>query len=151
MTRFITKEGLKKLKDELEDRKTRLRQEIASAIKEAKEQGDLSENAEYAEAKSQQNENESRIIELEMVIKNSQVVERNEKMEEIQMGSTAVVDMDGNKMEFVIVGSNEADPAKFKISNESPLGKAFMGKKKGDVVEVNTPRGVMKYKILETK
>lgn len=151
MVRFITKDGLKKLKEELEDRKTRLRQEIAQAIKEAKEQGDLSENAEYAEAKSQQNENESRIIELEVVIKNSQVVERNDSVSDVQMGSVVKVDMDGNKMEFTIVGSNEADPAQFKISNESPLGKGFMGKKKGDAVEINTPRGVMKYKILEVK
>lgn len=151
MTRLITKEGLRKLKEELENRKTKLRQEIARAIKEAKEQGDLSENAEYAEAKSQQNENESRIMELEMVIKNSQVVEPTGNATEVQIGSTVKVEMDGNKMDFVIVGSNEADPAQFKISNESPLGKAFMGRKKGDMTEVSTPRGVMKYKIVEIK
>lgn len=151
MVRLITKEGLKKLKEELENRKTKLRQEIAQAIKEAKEQGDLSENAEYAEAKSQQNENESRIMELEMVIKNSQVVEHKENVSEVQIGSTVKVEIAGNKMEFVIVGSNEADPAQFKISNESPLGKAFMGKQKGDEVEVSTPKGMMKYKIVETK
>lgn len=151
MVRFITKEGLKKLQEELEDRKSRLRQEIAQAIKEAKEQGDLSENAEYAEAKAQQNENESRIMELEMVIKNSEVVEHNGKTTEIQMGSKVKAEMGGSEMEFTIVGSNEADPAHFKISNESPLGKAFMGKQKGDTVEVSTPRGVMKYTIIETK
>ena len=151
MVRFITKEGLKKLHDELEDRKTRLRQEIAAAIKEAKEQGDLSENAEYAEAKSQQNENESRIGELEMVIKNSQVVERDDSQKGAQMSSVVKVEFNGGQMEFTIVGSNEADPANFKISNESPLGKAFMGHSAGDSVDVTTPKGVITYKILSVK
>ena len=149
MVRFITKEGLKKLKDELEQRKTGLRQEIAQAIKEAKEQGDLSENAEYAEAKSQQNENESRIAELEMVLKNSQVVEKDASSEGVQMGSKVRVKLNGSEMIFEIVGSNEADPANFKISNESPLGKAFWGHVKGNEVDVNTPNGVIKYSILE--
>lgn len=148
MVRFITKEGLKKIQDELEDRRTRLRQEIAQAIKEAKEQGDLSENAEYAEAKTQQNENESRIAELEMIIKNSQVVEHDAKAVGAQMGSKVKVKFNGSEMEFTIVGSNEADPAQFRISNESPLGKAFMGKNTGDQVEVNTPKGAIAYKIL---
>ena len=151
MVRFITKEGLKKLHEELENRKTRLRQEIAGAIKEAKEQGDLSENAEYAEAKSQQNENESRVSELEMIIKNSQVVERDDSQKGAQMSSVVTVELNGSKMEFTIVGSNEADPANFKISNESPLGKAFMGKDGGSVVDVTTPRGVITYKILSVK
>ena len=151
MVRFITKDGLRKLNEELEDRKTRLRQEIAQAIKEAKEQGDLSENAEYAEAKSQQNENESRIGELEMVVKNSQVVEKDETVKGAQMGSKVKVKFNGNEMEFTIVGSNEADPANFKISNESPLGKAFMGHNGGDTVEVSTPKGVISYKITEVK
>lgn len=151
MVRFITKEGLEKLRTELEDRKTRLRQEIAQAIKEAKEQGDLSENAEYAEAKSQQNENESRIGELEMVIKNSQVVERDDSQKGAQMSSVVKVNFNGSEMEFTIVGSNEADPANFKISNESPLGKAFMGHNAGDTVDVTTPRGVITYKIVDVK
>ncbi|EKD58984.1 MAG: transcription elongation factor GreA [uncultured bacterium] len=151
MVRFITKEGLEKLRTELEDRKTRLRQEIAQAIKEAKEQGDLSENAEYAEAKSQQNENESRIGELEMVIKNSQVVERDDSQKGAQMSSVVKVSFNGSEMEFTIVGSNEADPANFKISNESPLGKAFMGHNAGDTVDVTTPKGVITYKIVDVK
>ena len=151
MVRFITKEGLKKLNEEVENRKTKLRQEIAQAIKEAKEQGDLSENAEYAEAKSEQNENESRIGELEMIIKNSQVVERDDSQKGAQMSSIVKVDFNGNKMEFTIVGSNEADPANFKISNESPLGKAFMGRDAGDSVDVTTPKGVITYKILAVK
>lgn len=151
MVRFITKEGLQKLNDEFSDRKNRLRQEIAQAIKEAKEQGDLSENAEYAEAKTQQNENESRIAELEMIIKNSQVVEKDDSQKGAQIGSVVKVKFNKNEMEFTIVGSNEADPANFKISNESPLGKAFMGHVAGDTVKVLTPNGNIEYKIISVK
>ncbi|HOW60159.1 MAG TPA: transcription elongation factor GreA [Candidatus Moranbacteria bacterium] len=151
MVRFITKEGLKKLKDEFDERRNKLRQEIAQAIKEAKEQGDLSENAEYAEAKSQQNENESRIAELEMIIKNSQVVEKDDTQKGAQIGSVVKVNFNKNEMDFYIVGSNEADPANFKISNESPLGKAFMGHDAGDTVKVSTPKGVIEYKIVSVK
>jgi len=147
----MTKEGLKKLQDELDERKTTLRQEIAQAIKEAKEQGDLSENAEYTEAKSQQNENESRIAELEMILKDSQVVEKIKSNGHVQLGSIVSVDFNGKKIDFHIVGSNEADPASFKISNESPLGKAFMNKEKGQAVEVAIPSGFVKYKILDIK
>ncbi len=149
MTRLITKEGLKKIQDEVEDRKTRLRQEIAQAIKEAKDQGDLSENAEYAEAKRQQNENETRIVELEIMIKDVQVAERDKSVTEVQVGSKVRVKFNGSETEFEIVGSNEADPANFRISNESPMGKAFMGRKSGDEVEAETPKGKVSYSILE--
>ena len=149
MLRLITREGLKKLQDELEERRTKIRQEIAKAIKEAKEQGDLSENAEYAEAKRQQNENETRVAELEVIIKNSQVVEHDKSSGYVQMGSRVKVKFNGSEIEFTIVGSNEADPARQKISNESPMGKAFMGKRKGDKVEVQTPTGKVKYTILD--
>ena len=151
MVRFITKEGLQKLNDEFNDRKNRLRQEIAQAIKEAKEQGDLSENAEYAEAKTQQNENESRIAELEMIIKNSQVVAKDNSQKGAQIGSIVKVNFNKSEMEFTIVGSNEADPANFKISNESPLGKAFIGHVAGDAVKVSAPKGVVEYKIISVK
>lgn len=151
MVRFITKEGLQKLKDEFDERRNKLRQEIAQAIKEAKEQGDLSENAEYAEAKNQQNENESKIAELEMIIKNSQIVEKDESQKGAQIGSVVKVKLNKNEMNFTIVGSNEADPANFKISNESPLGKAFMGHVAGDAVKVSTPKGVIEYKIISVK
>jgi len=151
MSRLITKEGFKKLQDELEERKGKIRQEIAQAIKEAKEQGDLSENAEYSEAKRQQGENETRVAELEMLIKSSQVVKHNNSAKGIQMGSIVKVKFNGSEMEFQIVGSNEADPGNFRISNESPMGKAFMEKKKGDKVEVDTPSGKAKYTILDVK
>jgi transcription elongation factor GreA len=151
MTKFITKEGLKKIQEELEERRIKLRQEISQAIKEAKEQGDLSENAEYAEAKTQQNENESRIAELEMIVKNSEVVERDNSKKEAQMGSIVKVKLNKTEAEFTIVSSNEADPANFKISNESPLGKAFMGHSSGEVVKVSTPKGTSEYKIIDVK
>lgn len=148
MARLITKEGLKKIQDELDDRRVRLRQKIAQAIKEAKEQGDLSENAEYAEAKREQAENETRVAELEMIIKDVEIAEHDKSVNVAQMGSKVKVKYDGSEMEFQIVSSNEADPANLKISNESPMGKSFMGKKKGDEVDVVTPRGKFKYKIL---
>ena len=151
MARLITKEGLKKIQEELDERRIKLRQEIAQAIKEAKEQGDLSENAEYAEAKTQQNENESRIAELEMILKNSEVVEKNNSHKGAQMGSVVKVKVGKNEIEFTIVSSNEADPANFKISNESPLGKAFMGHSSGDSVKVSVPSGEIEYKIIDVK
>jgi transcription elongation factor GreA len=151
MFRLITKEGFKKLQEELDERKTKIRQGIAQAIKEAKEQGDLSENAEYSEAKRQQGENESKIAELEAIIKDSKIAERDEKNRGIQMGSKVKVKFNGSEMEFEIVGSNEADPGNFKISNESPMGRAFMEKNKGDKVEVDTPIGKIKYTILDVK
>ncbi|MFA6160198.1 MAG: transcription elongation factor GreA [Parcubacteria group bacterium] len=151
MGKFITEEGLKKIKDELENRKVTIRQSIANAIKEAKEQGDLSENAEYSEAKRQQAENEARIAELEFMLKESTVVKYDKNSGGVQMGSKVKVKFNGSEMEFQIVGSNEANPSEMKISNESPMGKAFMGHVKGDKVEVDTPVGKMKYEILDVK
>ncbi|PIU08451.1 MAG: transcription elongation factor GreA [Candidatus Moranbacteria bacterium CG_4_8_14_3_um_filter_34_16] len=151
MGKFITEDGFKKIKNELEKRKTVIRQGIASAIKEAKEQGDLSENAEYSEAKRQQAENEARISELEYLIKESKVVKYDKSVGVAQMGSTVKVKFNGSEMKFQIVGSNESDPEKMKISNESPMGKAFLGRKKGEEVEVITPSMKIKYEILEIK
>lgn len=159
MGKFITEEGLKKIKEELENRKVVVRQSIAAAIKEAKEQGDLSENAEYSEAKRQQAENEARVAELEFMLKESTVVKYDKTASAVQMGSRVKVKFsskggfasggNGSEMEFQIVGSNEANPGEMKISNESPMGKAFMGHVKGDKVEVTTPGGKMKYEILD--
>ena len=151
MTKFVTKEGLQKIKEELEHRKVALRQGIASAIKEAKEQGDLSENAEYSAAKAQQAENEAKIAGLEFLLKESKVATYNKSLGVVQMGSRVSVKFNGSEMEFQIVGSNEANPSELKISNESPMGKAFMGKKKDDKVDVTTPGGVAKYVILDVK
>ncbi len=151
MAKLITEEGLKKIELELEKRRTEIRQNIANSIKEAKEQGDLSENAEYSEAKRQQAENEARIAELEFLLKESTVASRNQATGIVQMGSVVKVKFNGSEMEFQIVGSNEADPASLKISNESPMGNAFMNHKKDDEVAVETPAGKKKYKILDVK
>jgi len=151
MSKFITADGLKKIKEELENRRNVVRQNIANAIKEAKEQGDLSENAEYSEAKSQQAENEARIAELEFMLKEAKVVSFDSASTVVQMGSKIKVKFNGSEMEFQIVGSNEVDPAHFKISNESPIGKGFLGKKKGDALDIEAPGGKMTYKILEVK
>lgn len=151
MAKFITEEGLKKIKEELDTRKTKIRQGIAGAIKEAKEQGDLSENAEYSEAKRQQAENEARISELEFMLKESTVATYDKNAGVVQMGSGVKVKFNGSEMDFQIVGSNEANPSEFKISNESPMGKAFMSRKSGDKVEFETPGGTVKYTILEVK
>ncbi len=151
MARIFTAEGLKKLEDELDERKTKIRQEIALAIKEAKEQGDLSENAEYSEAKRQQNENESRIAELEGMLKDSVVVAKHKSAGTVGIGSKLTVKVGHKEMQFTIVGSNEVDPAQGKISNESPLGKEFIGKGKGDKVEVAAPAGTVKYEIVSVK
>jgi len=151
MKKYITEEGLKKIKEELENRKITIRQNIANAIKEAKEQGDLSENAEYSEAKAQQSENEARIAELEMMLKESTVVAYDESSSVVQLCSKVKVKFNGSEIEFQIVGSNEADPNQMKISNESPMGKAFMGKSKGDKIDVETPGGIVKYMVLDVK
>jgi len=147
--KLLTREGLKKLEEELNDRQTNVRQRIANAIKEAKEQGDLSENAEYSEAKSQQSENEARIAVLESTIKNSQVVDDSASTDGlIKIGSDVGVKFNNKEVTFHIVGASEADPTNFKISNESPIGKALLGKKVGDEAKVETPSGMMKYSIL---
>ncbi len=148
MSKIFTAEGLKKLQEELEDRKVRMRQEIAQSIKEAKEQGDLSENAEYTEAKRSQNENESRIAEVEALLKDSVVAAKHRKSSHVEIGSTVVVKFHGKEMTFEIVGSNEVDPAQGRISHESPLGGEFMGKQKGDKVEIQAPAGKIKYEIV---
>jgi len=150
--KYITQDGLEKLEKELEDRKRITRREIAEAIKEAKEQGDLSENAEYTEAKHQQRENETRIMELENISRTAKVVENKAPNGHVQIGSEVEIEIKAKKMTFNIVGSNEADPLGGKISNESPIGKAFLGKKKGEEFVVTLPNGKKStYKILSIK
>jgi transcription elongation factor GreA len=151
MIKFVTEEGLKKIKDELAHRKTTLRQGIAGAIKEAKDQGDLSENAEYSAAKGQQGENEAKIAELEFMLKESRVATYDKNLGVVQLGSKVNVQFNGSEMEFQIVGSNESSPSELKISNESPMGKAFMHRKKGENVSVETPGGQVGYTILNVR
>lgn len=144
MSKIITQEGLKKLEEELEHRKGKVRQEIAESIKEAKEQGDLSENAEYSEAKHEQNENETRIMELEALIKEATVVKKKGGSAKVRIGSTVVLECKGKEMTFTIVGMNEVNPAEGLISSDSPFGKAIMDHVKGDEVTVEVPSGKMK-------
>lgn len=139
--KYVTKEGCDKLKIELENCKLNKRRTIAQAIKEAKEQGDLSENAEYTEAKRQQRENEGRIMKLENIIRTAEVIKDDGSTDEVRIGCVVDVQTNGNKNTFHIVGASEADPANGLISNESPLGEAMLGKKKGDVAEMILPNG----------
>lgn len=146
-TTLLTEAGLQKIKEELQERKTTIRLEIASRIQEAKELGDLSENAEYAAAKDDQALNEARVIELQEKLKNFTIISKQDT-NTVQIGSTMTIkDAAGKSMEFTIVGSSEADPSNKRISNESPLGKAFIGKAAGDKVEVESPGGKATYTI----
>ena len=149
---LLTYAGLKKLEDELHDLKVVKRKEVAEKIKEAREQGDLSENAEYDAAKDEQRDIEARIEEIEKILKNAEVVVEDEvDLDKISVGCKVKVhDYEFEEdIELKIVGSTEANSLEGKISNESPVGKALMGKHKGDVVEVEMPSGVKQYKFLE--
>jgi len=148
---FITADGLQKLRDELHQLKTVKRREIAQRIQEAKELGDLSENAEYVEAKNEQSFVEGRIAELETVVKNAVIIQDVKNAEQIRVGSEVTATSDGTKVTYAIVGSNESDPANGRISNESPIGQAFIGKKIGDTVEIETPRGKRLFSITGIK
>lgn len=149
---ILTYEGLMKYESELEHLKVVKRQEVAQKIKEAREQGDLSENAEYDAAKDEQRDIEARIEELEKILKNAEVVDEDEvDLDKINIGCMVkILDIEFNEeLEYKIVGSTEANSLKGKISNESPVGKALMGHKAGDTVEVDTQAGVIAYKVLE--
>ncbi|PIU02029.1 transcription elongation factor GreA [bacterium (Candidatus Torokbacteria) CG09_land_8_20_14_0_10_42_11] len=147
--KYLTAEGLEKLKEKLVHLKTVKRREIAERIKTAKELGDLSENAEYQDAKDEQAFNEGEVFEIGRTIKNAVVIGKNTQMNIVEVGNTIKVKNGASEKEFTIVGSNEADPTSGMISNESPIGQALLGKKRGDEVEVATPGGKIKYKILE--
>jgi transcription elongation factor GreA len=148
---YISEEGLAELEAELEHLRTVKRREIAERIKEAKALGDLSENAEYQEAKEAQAANEGRIAELEDLIRRAVVIKKRGGLERVWIGSTVEVKSGAKRRTFTIVGSEESDPDKGFISNESPLGQAFLGKKVGDEIEIETPAGKVKYKILAIK
>ena len=149
---ILTYAGLKQYEDELQNLKVFKRKEVAQKIKEAREQGDLSENAEYDAAKDEQRDIELRIEELEKLLKNAEVVVEDEiDLDKINIGcKVKVYDVDEDEeMEFKIVGSTEANSLQNKISNESPVGKALIGRRVGDVVDVETQVGVIQYKVLE--
>ncbi|EKD79274.1 MAG: Transcription elongation factor [uncultured bacterium] len=145
-TIYVTPEGLEKLKSDLEYFKTTKRKDIASRIASAKELGDLSENAEYSDAKEEQALVEGKILELEETLRNVTLIQKPKGSKTVVIGSHIVVtDPDGKQFEFDVVGSNEADPGAGTISNESPLGKAFLGHKVGDEVAVQVPKGTITY------
>ena len=149
---ILTYEGLRKLEEELEDLKVVKWKEISQKIKEAREQGDLSENAEYDAAKDEQRDIEARIEELETILKNVEVVDEDEvDLDKINVGcAVKVYDITfDEEMDFKIVGSTEANSLEGKISNESPVGHALIGKVVGDVVDVETQAGLMQFKVLE--
>ncbi len=149
---ILTYEGLKQLEEELQDLKVNKRREVAQKIKEAREQGDLSENAEYDAAKDEQREIEARIEEIDKILKNAEVVVEDEvEVDFINIGcKVKIIDLEYNdEMEYKIVGSTEANSLKGKISNESPVGKALIGARVGDIVNVETHSGMLQYKILE--
>ena len=144
---YLTQEGLDKLKVELNELKTKTRRELADRIELAKSMGDLSENAEYHEAKDALGMAEARIREVEDMLKNASVIEKEGGSDVVRVGSSVEVEVMGKKKTYKIVGSNEADPLNGLISNESPIGTAFLGQAVGASVEVETPGGTMVYKI----
>ena len=146
---IISREGYEKLKKEYELLTTVKRKEIAERIQTAKDMGDLSENAEYSEAKDAQAFNEGRIAELTQLLKTLTVVDNGNNKGKIGLGSKVTAKTKNVNKTFIIVSFNEADPMEGKISNESPLGKALLGKKKGDKITVTTPKGEVEYEIIK--
>ncbi|MBI4257180.1 transcription elongation factor GreA [Candidatus Uhrbacteria bacterium] len=149
MPTYLSTDALERMKTELEGRKKEMRREIAEKILHAKEMGDLSENFEYQTAKEEQALNETRIVELEDMLHDVVIVEDTTGAKEIALGTTFLVETEGKKKTFSLVGSNEADPLEGKISNESPIGLAFLGAKPGDKIEFQAPAGTIAYRILE--
>lgn len=149
---YISRNGIAKLEKELEYLKKVRRKEIAQLIHSAKEQGDLSENAEYAAAKEEQGHIESRILEIGEMLKRAEIIDAGKQNNDmVHVGSSVLIETDGEQMEYLIVGSNESNPSEGRISNESPIGRAFLGKKVGDVVHVTIPAGSIKYLITQIK
>ncbi|MBP2631477.1 MAG: greA [Firmicutes bacterium] len=150
---MLTVEGLKKLEEKLDHLKTVRRGAVAERIKQAIEFGDISENSEYEDAKNEQAFIEGEIMTLEKMLRNSQIIEDGADNETVHLGCTVIIkDIEFNEdLQYTIVGSAEADPTEFKISNESPVGEAILGQRVGSIVEVHVPAGVLEYKILEIK
>jgi transcription elongation factor GreA len=145
---YVSADGLKKLQAELEDLRTDKRAEIAKRIHAAMEFGDYSENSELEQAKNDQAFLEGRIMTLEQMIKNAQLIDEKSRHDIVEVGSHITVEADGRKEQYVIVGSAEAEPADGKISNESPVGRALQGHKVGETVKMSVPAGIVEMKIL---
>jgi transcription elongation factor GreA len=145
---YLSREGLEKLRQELEEMTNVRRAEVAGRIHDAKEHGDLSENAEYEDAKNEQAFVEGRIQMLEALLKNATIIDENHSTDHVQIGSTVKVESPDGAEEFTIVGSAESAPREGRISNESPVGRALLGRKKGEKVLVRVPAGDFTYKII---
>ena len=144
---LLTKDGLVKLNEELKLLINDKRKEVIERIREAAAHGDLSENADYAQAREEQSFIEGRIQELEEILKNAEIIQSNGHSNIVAVGSTVKVKVNGSERSYTIVGSNEANPAEGRISNQSPLGLGFLNKRVGDAVEVMTPKGKINYSI----
>lgn len=149
MPNYLSDKGLEKLKQELHELKNEGRKEIARRLEEAKALGDLSENSEYQEAREAQELLEQKILEMEETLRNAVIIEKNQTTDEVRVGSTVVVQSMHGTETYTIVGSEEAKPSENKISNESPLGKAFLGHKAGESIEVRVPQGTTPYKVIK--
>jgi len=151
---ILTQDGLRKLEEELEHLKSVKRREVAERIKVAIGYGDISENSEYEDAKNEQAFIEGRVITLEKMLRNARIINNDEiDTEAVSIGSIVTLeDVEfKDEVEYAIVGTAESDPSQNKISNESPVGKAILGKKKGAIVDVNVPAGIIQYKIIDIK
>lgn len=145
---YVSAEGLKKLQTELEELRTVKRNEVAERIHAAMEFGDFTENSELEQAKNDQAFLEGRIMTVEQMIKNAQIIDENSRHDLVEVGSHVTVEADGQKEKYVIVGSAEASPSEGKISNESPVGRALLGHKTGETVKLSVPAGTIEMKIL---
>lgn len=149
---YLTEEGVKRYKEELEHLRTVRRREVAEALKRAAEVGGTVDNAEYEAAKREQAQVEGRILELENLLKTAMIIAPGQAGGMVQVGSTVVVeDQQGRRFTYQIVGSAEAEPAKGKISNESPIGRALLGLRPGDVAQAQTPGGIVRLKVVEVR
>jgi len=148
---YVSAEGLKKLEEELEQLRTVRRKEIAERIHSAMEFGDFSENNELEDAKNEQAFVEGRIMTLEQMVKNAVVIEQNGHHDKVEIGSSLVVEVDGERESYTLVGSAEANPGEGKISNESPVGRALLGHRAGDKVKAVVPSGVVELKIVQVR
>jgi len=148
---YVSAEGLKKLQAELEELRTSKRAEVAERIHAAMEFGDFTENSELEQAKNDQAFLEGRILTLEQMVKNAQIIDEKAKHETVEIGSHVIVEAEGSKEQYVIVGSAEAAPAEGRISNESPVGKALMGHRAGETVRLVVPAGAVEMKILTVR
>lgn len=147
MTYYLTPERMEELKKEYELLKGEKRAEVSERLRRAKDFGDLSENSEYIEAREEQARVEARIYELEEMLKNASIIKKGDGGGEVRIGSTVTVEKEGKERNFTIVGSDESKPEENKISNESPLGSAFLGRKVGESISITTPNGAQTYKV----